>query len=67
MHEGPFQRLITAVHYEYRFGAYLRTLPTRGEPLVSYKAIVQLIAATTTRLRLNVRSEIDAAIYPPRP
>jgi len=35
------------------------------KPLVSYQAIVQLIAATTTRTGLNVKSEIDTAIYPP--
>jgi len=36
----------------------------RGKPLVSYQAIVQLIAATTTRTGLNVKCEIDAASYP---
>src|SRR5438309_6622504 len=39
--------------------------PWRGKPLVSYQAIVQLIAATTTRTGLNVKSEIDTAVYPP--
>ena len=36
----------------------------RGKPLVSYQAIVQLIAATTTRTGLSVKSEIDTATYP---
>jgi Rhodopirellula transposase DDE domain len=36
----------------------------RGKPLVSYQAIVQLIAATTTRTGLNVKCEIDPATYP---
>jgi hypothetical protein len=36
----------------------------RGKPLVSYLAIVQLIAATTTRTGLNVKAEIDHASYP---
>jgi hypothetical protein len=36
----------------------------RGKPLVSYQTIVQLIAATTTRTGLNVKAEIDHAIYP---
>jgi len=36
----------------------------RGKPLVSYQAIVQLIAATTTRTGLNVKCEIDPASYP---
>ena len=31
---------------------------------VSYQAIVQLIAATTTRTGLNVKCEIDRASYP---
>ena len=35
------------------------------KPLVSYQAIVPLIAATTTRTGLNVKSEIDTATYPP--
>jgi hypothetical protein len=36
----------------------------RGKPLVSYQTIVQLIAATTTQTGLNVKAEIDHAIYP---
>jgi Rhodopirellula transposase DDE domain len=36
----------------------------RGKPLVSYQTIVQLIAATTTRTGLSVKSEIDNATYP---
>jgi len=36
----------------------------RGKPLVSYQAIVQLIAATTTRTGLHVKAEIDHASYP---
>ncbi len=36
----------------------------RGKPLVSYQAIVQLIAATTTRTGLNIKCEIDSANYP---
>jgi DDE family transposase len=36
----------------------------RGKPLLSYQAIVQLIAATTTRTGLNVKCEIDHARYP---
>jgi hypothetical protein len=37
----------------------------RGRPLVSYQAIVQLIAATTTETGLKVRCEIDPNAYPP--
>ncbi|MFS8055111.1 ISAzo13 family transposase, partial [Rhizobium sp. BR 317] len=36
----------------------------RGKPLVSYQTIVQLIAATTTKAGLTVKSEIDTNIYP---
>jgi hypothetical protein len=36
----------------------------RGRPLVSYQAIVQLIAATTTDTGLKVQCEIDPNTYP---
>ena len=36
----------------------------RGKPLVSHEVIVNLIAATTTRSGLTVRSEIDTNSYP---
>jgi hypothetical protein len=36
----------------------------RGKPLVSYQAIVQLIAATTTHAGLNVKPEVDPRCYP---
>ena len=36
----------------------------RGKPLVSYQVIVQLIAATTTKTGLEVRSELDLTTYP---
>jgi hypothetical protein len=36
----------------------------RGKPLVSYQAIVQLIAATTTKTGLNIKAEIDRGTYP---
>ena len=36
----------------------------RGRPLVSYQAIVQLIAATTTETGLKVHCEIDPDTYP---
>jgi hypothetical protein len=49
---------------EHRLFSFI-TQNWRGKPLVSYQAIVQLIAATTTRTGLNVRSEIDTAFYPP--
>jgi len=36
----------------------------RGKPLVSHEVIVNLIAATTTRTGLQVRSELDTSAYP---
>ena len=36
----------------------------RAKPLVSHQAIVQLIAATTTKTGLTVRCELDTAAYP---
>jgi hypothetical protein len=36
----------------------------RAKPLVSYQVIVQLIAATTTKTGLEVRSELDLTTYP---
>jgi len=36
----------------------------RGKPLVSHEVIVKLIAATTTRTGLRVRSELDTNRYP---
>jgi len=48
---------------EHRLFSFI-TQNWRGKPLVSYQTIVQLIAATTTRAGLNVKSEIDHATYP---
>jgi transposase len=36
----------------------------RGKPLITHQVIVQLIASTTTKTGLTVRSEIDAKSYP---
>jgi hypothetical protein len=36
----------------------------RGRPLVSHQAIVELIAATTTRTGLIVHAELDRGVYP---
>jgi hypothetical protein len=36
----------------------------RGKPLVSHETVVKLIAATTTRTGLRVRSELDTQSYP---
>ena len=36
----------------------------RARPLVSYRVIVQLIAATTTKTGLEVHCELDTGVYP---
>lgn len=36
----------------------------RGKPLVSHEVVVNLIAGTTTRTGLRVRSELDPSAYP---
>src|SRR5688572_20821229 len=48
---------------EHRLFSYI-TQNWRGKPLVSYAAIVSLIAATTTRSGLTVRCELDDRTYP---
>ena len=46
------------------FSAAVDTQTWRGKPLVSRLAVVNLIAATTTRTGLTVRCELDENIYP---
>jgi hypothetical protein len=36
----------------------------RAQPLVSYRVIVELISATTTKTDLTVRRELDTGLYP---
>jgi len=48
---------------EHRLFSYI-TQNWRGKPLVSYEAIVSLIAATKTRNGLTVRCELDDRTYP---
>jgi transposase len=48
---------------EHRLFSFI-TQNWRGRPLVSYQTIVQLIAATTTKAGLTVRSELDTNAYP---
>ena len=36
----------------------------RARPLVSYRVIVELISATTTKTGLTVRCELDTGLYP---
>ena len=48
---------------EHRLFSFI-SMNWRGKPLVSHEAIVDLIAATTTRKGLKVRAELDSAQYP---
>lgn len=48
---------------EHRLFSFI-TQNWRGKPLVSYQAIVQLIAATTTDAGLKVRCQLDQNTYP---
>ena len=48
---------------EYRLFSHI-TMNWRGQPLVSHEAIVNLIAATTTRKDLKVQAELDTKPYP---
>ena len=48
---------------EHRLFSFI-TQNWRGKPLVTHQVIVNLIAATTTKTGLTVRSKIDSRIYP---
>jgi transposase len=48
---------------EHRLFSFI-SMNWRGRPLVSHEVIVNLIAGTTTRSGLRVRSEIDPNVYP---
>jgi len=48
---------------EHRLFSFI-TQNWRGRPLVNYQTIVQLIAATTTKTGLTVKSELDTNTYP---
>ena len=48
---------------EHRLFSFI-SMNWRGKPLVSHEAIVNLIAATTTRKGLKVRAELDITHYP---
>jgi Rhodopirellula transposase DDE domain len=48
---------------EHRLFSFI-TKNWRGKPLVSHEVIVNLIAATTTRIGLRVQSQLDTGEYP---
>ena len=47
---------------EHRLFSFI-TMNWKAEPLVSYRVIVDLIAATTTNTGLTVRCELDSTLY----
>jgi hypothetical protein len=48
---------------EHRLFSFI-SMNWRAKPLVSYRVIVDLIGATTTKTGLTVRCELDPAVYP---
>ena len=48
---------------EHRLFSFIST-NWRGQPLTSYRVVVDLIAGTTTRSGLNVQAEFDEGYYP---
>jgi len=48
---------------EHRLFSHI-TMNWRGRPLTSHEAVVELIAATTTRTGLTVQAELDRSPYP---
>src|SRR5690606_37124047 len=48
---------------EHRLFSFI-TQTWRGKPLITHQVIVSLIAATTTKTGLTVRSRLDERVYP---
>jgi Rhodopirellula transposase DDE domain len=48
---------------EHRLFSFI-SMNWRGKPLTSYRAVVQLIAATTTKTGLRVEADLDRGSYP---
>ncbi|MDE3205087.1 MAG: ISAzo13 family transposase [Acidobacteriota bacterium] len=48
---------------EHRLFSFI-TLNWRGKPLTTYRVVVELIAATTTRTGLKVQADLDTGSYP---
>ena len=48
---------------EHRLFSFI-TMNWRGKPLVTYRTVVELIAATTTRTGLKVQADLDTGSYP---
>ena len=48
---------------EHRLFSFI-TMNWRGKPLVTYRTVVELIAATTTKTGLKVQADLDTGYYP---
>ena len=48
---------------EHRLFSFI-TMNWKAQPLISYRVIVDLISATTTKIGLTVRCELDSNAYP---
>jgi len=63
---------VTVCHYppgtskwnkiEHRMFSYI-SLNWRGQPLVSFETVIQLISATTTRTGLRIKARLDKRVY----
>ena len=51
---------------EHRLFSFI-SMNWRGKPLTTYRVVVELIAATTTRTGLRVQADLDTGYYPTRP
>ena len=51
------------IKIEHRLFSFISMI-WRGKPLTTYRTVVELIAATTTRTGLKVHADLDTGYYP---
>jgi hypothetical protein len=51
------------IKVEHRLFSFI-SMNWRGKPLTTYRTVVELIAATTTRTGLRVQADLDQGSYP---
>ena len=51
------------IKIEHRLFSFI-SMNWRGRPLTTYRTVVELIAATTTRTGLSVQADFDEGYYP---
>ena len=59
---GGVPTAVSYTHLEHRMFSFI-SMNWRGRPLVSYRTIIELIAATTTASGLTIRAEQDHNSY----